>query len=196
MTKQLLLIILFSAAAVFPANAEGIGKNCYPISAKGLIHKDAPRFDQYPVKAEQIKKPVMVNLKSHPDARTYRTMLRQGASKGPNFAGHYSVVGWGCGTSCTQFAVVDLKSGKVIFPDDFTGVMGLHFDADDFENEGGGPFWGIRNKINSRLLIVVGMLDEDEKQEGAYYYLLEKGKLKRIFSINVKKDNCDNRMKD
>jgi hypothetical protein len=41
-------------------------------------------------------------------------------------------------------------------------------------------------------LIAIGTLDEDEKREGAFYYLLQKGKLKRIFSVNVQKDNCYN----
>jgi len=191
----LLFMTMTSLALTYPVCAEDSGKNCYPITKKDLTHRNAPRFDKYPAKAETIKKP-KVNLKSHPDARTYRTVLRRGVAEGPNFAGHYSVVGWGCGTSCVQFAVVDVKSGKVIFPDEFTGVMGLHFDADDFEKEGYGPFWGLRYKIDSRLLVVVGMLDEDEKREGAFYYVLEKGKLKRLYDVRVKKDDCDDRVKD
>lgn len=190
----LLLMTMASLALSYPVCAEDSGKNCYPITTKDLTRGNAPRFDQYPAKAEQIKK-LKVNLKSHPDARTYRTVLRRGVAEGPNFAGHYSAVGWGCGTSCVQFAVVDVKSGKVIFPDEFTSVMGLHFDADDFEKEGSGPFWGLRYKIDSRLLVVVGMLDEDEKREGAFYYVLEKGKLKRLFDVRVKKDDCDDRVK-
>lgn len=195
MKNWLLFIILISLALTYPVFAEENGKYCYPITAKDLTRENAPRFDQYPAKAEQIKNP-NVNLKSHPDARTYRTMLRRGVAEGPNFAGHYAVVGWGCGTSCVQFAVVDVRSGKVIFPDDFTGVMGLHFDADDFEKEGSGSFWGLRYKTESRLLVVVGMLDEDENKEGAFYYLLEKGKLKRIYEVRVKKDDCDDRIED
>jgi hypothetical protein len=48
----------------------------------------------------------------------------------------------------------------------------------------------IRYRIDSRLLIAVGALNEDEKREGAFYYVLQGGKLKRIFAVNVQKDNC------
>lgn len=66
-------------------------------------------------------------------ARRYRTVLLKGAAEGANFAGHYSIVGWGCGTSCVQFAVVDLESGQVIFPDDFSVISGVNLEADEFE---------------------------------------------------------------
>jgi len=45
--------------------------------------------------------------------REFRTLLRQGAQKGPNFAGHYTVVEWGCGSNCVVFAIVDAANGKV-----------------------------------------------------------------------------------
>jgi hypothetical protein len=45
--------------------------------------------------------------------RMFRTVLRNGARKGPDFAGHYTVVEWGCGSNCVVFAVVDALSGKV-----------------------------------------------------------------------------------
>ena len=46
----------------------------------------------------------------------YRTRLREGAAEGPNFAGRYTVVIWGCGTGCAQMGVVDSKTGRVYFP--------------------------------------------------------------------------------
>jgi hypothetical protein len=166
------------------------GKNCYPITAKDLVREGAPRFDQYPAKVEQIRHPAKPKLHSHM-ARRYRTMLRRGVAEGPNFAGHYAVVVWGCGTDCRVFAVVNLKSGKVIFPDDFDAVVFWHrVKADDFEQAGASPSRMLRYKIDSRLLIVVGAINEGEGKEGAFYYLLQGGKLKRIFSVNVKKENC------
>jgi hypothetical protein len=42
-------------------------------------------------------------------------MLREGAKQGPNFAGHYTVVMWGCGSDCMEVAVVDAKTGHVYF---------------------------------------------------------------------------------
>ena len=35
---------------------------------------------------------------------------------GPNFAGHYSVIIWGCGSQCVMMAVADLKTGVVYDP--------------------------------------------------------------------------------
>ncbi|WP_282045942.1 peptidoglycan-binding protein [Roseibium album] len=49
--------------------------------------------------------------------RDYRTRLRDGVNAGVNFAGHYSFVTIGCGTSCRFAFVVDLRSGEVFdFP--------------------------------------------------------------------------------
>jgi hypothetical protein len=193
MIKRVFLIFTFICATSSFVSAEEAIKNCYPIRAKDLIRQDAPHFDQYSTPKELIQKPAKVNLKSHPSARQYRTVLRRGAAEGANFAGHYSVVGWGCGISCVTFAVVNLKNGNVIFPDDFTSDVGNHLSADDFEPDASSGFWGLRYKIDSRLLIVVGMLDEDENREGAFYYILEKDKLKKIYSVTVKKDGCDER---
>jgi hypothetical protein len=196
MIKRLLPILIVFTISGLPAYGGEGEKNCYPIREKDLLRADAPHFDQFQTKQETIKKPSQVNLKSHPNARTFRTVLRRGAAEGPNFAGHYAVVAWGCGTSCVTFAIVNLKTGNVIFPDDFSSAHGIHLDADDFERIASTGYWGLRYKLDSRLLIVVGMLDEDKKREGVFYYILDKDKMKRIFAVNVTKDDCDDRMKD
>src|SRR5438105_1150903 len=41
-----------------------------------------------------------VNLRAAPD--------------GPNFAGHYTVVTWGCGTECQMHAILDGRTGQFI----------------------------------------------------------------------------------
>lgn len=48
--------------------------------------------------------------------RMYRTVLREGAKQGPNFAGHYTIVTWGAGLGVFSMAVIDAKTGKVYFP--------------------------------------------------------------------------------
>jgi len=45
--------------------------------------------------------------------KMYRTRLRDGAKKGPNFAGHFTLVAWGCGSSCQEWAIVDARTGQV-----------------------------------------------------------------------------------
>ncbi len=49
-----------------------------------------------------------------PDARMFRTKITEAVAQGPNFAGHYTVATWGCGSGCQEHAVVDVKSGDVI----------------------------------------------------------------------------------
>jgi hypothetical protein len=49
-------------------------------------------------------------------ARRYRnfpTRLRAGAKGGPNFAGHWAIVGWGCGTGCIEYHMVDSITGAI-----------------------------------------------------------------------------------
>ena len=88
-----------------------------------------PRFEDYPVNETRISHPAPVDLKSSPDARRFRTALQQGASKGPNFAGHYTVVIWGCGSPCKAFAIVDAKTGSVHFPG-FSLTLGADYRLD------------------------------------------------------------------
>ena len=76
----------------------------------------APDFEGFAVKDVFTGTPVSVDLSSHAMAREYRTVLRTGAAKGPNFAGHYTIVEWGCGSNCHLFAIVDAVTGKVFVP--------------------------------------------------------------------------------
>jgi ankyrin repeat protein len=93
----------------------------------------APRFTDFPVAQVYKGVPQPVDLRSNPGAPSYRTRLREGARKGPNFAGHYTVVGWGCGSNCESTMIVDALTGRVY---------------DGFGDERGAEF-----KPNSRLVI-------------------------------------------
>jgi ankyrin repeat protein len=93
----------------------------------------APRFEDFPVARIYKGAPARVDLSSNPLARAYRTRIREGARKGPNFAGHYTVVTWGCGSNCEVNAIVDAPTGLVY---------------DGFGDERGADF-----KINSNLMI-------------------------------------------
>jgi len=69
-------------------------------------------FARYPAEPLYKGKPVAPKLIT-PTQRQFRTVLRKGRGKGPNFAGHYTVVEWGCGSNCVSFTVVDAVNGKV-----------------------------------------------------------------------------------
>jgi hypothetical protein len=123
---------------------------------------------KYPATERFQGKPAAVNLASHKDARSFRTRLREGALTGPNFAGHMTVILWGCGTSCQTVALVDARNGRVYF--------------------GPTAAAGAKYRVDSRLLVVNA--PEDVKE--AYgndppdwagkpeYYLWDKGKLTTI----------------
>jgi hypothetical protein len=81
-----------------------------------------PTFKQYAVQIENLKN-VKVNLQSHPTANRYRTNLRTAAKGKVNFAGHFILTTWGCGTNCTESALIDARDGRVFFPGEFQGVV-------------------------------------------------------------------------
>jgi hypothetical protein len=93
-------------------------------------------FAQYPANEGFSGSPAPPRLATAAQ-REFRTVLREGAKKGPNFAGHYTVVVWGCGTSCAQVAIIDAITGRISDPpfklitwDDGNGFLkqyGLHF---------------------------------------------------------------------
>jgi hypothetical protein len=58
----------------------------------------APRFEDFPATVSTAE-PRSPRFVGH-DARSYRTVILEGSAKGVNFAGHYTIVHWGCGSSC------------------------------------------------------------------------------------------------
>lgn len=74
-----------------------------------------PRHEDYPARDTFSGTPAPVDFASAADARRLRTVLREGAARGPNFAGHYALVQWGCGSACQSFAIVDLRTVRVTF---------------------------------------------------------------------------------
>lgn len=185
---SILTLFIMSSYAI----GDDVKKNCYPITGKDLIRSNAPKFTDYPAVVKKISKPAKVKLDS-PAARMWRTMIREGAKNGPRFAGHYAIAEWGCGSDCTEFVLIDLVTGKVIYPE---GIDPITYntpliDADDYETENMHSVFRVRN--DSRLLIVVAAIDDEfanRDRIGAFYYVLENNKLKKIFETKVWKDNC------
>jgi hypothetical protein len=131
-----------------------------------------PPFEDYP---EEIStgKPAPVDLGSHPKARTFRTRLRAGAKEGPTFAGHYTLVQWGCGTGCMSFAFVDAFSGRVLFP-----PMQVYFPPLPNEHHLMERY-RIAYRPDSRLMVIHGVPGEDTKL-GSYYYEFTNGTLQLV----------------
>lgn len=117
-----------------------------------------PQFEEYTVDVYfgSIRSP---DLLSDPDARTYRTRLRNAAKGEVNFAGEYVLTTWGCGTTCLMGAVINAKSGSVHF---LPGSICCWFEA----NEDANP---IDYRIDSNLIILTGLLNEQEPIATHYY---------------------------
>jgi len=163
---------------------------CRTVTTEDIADKRAPTFAAYRVPSPETIESPRLDLQSNPSARMYRTVLRQEISQGPNFAGRYRVAVWGCGTSCAMFAVVNLSTGRVITPEGFSHTSAVYFGTEEQivfpESQSGMGLFGFRK--DSKLLAVLGDLDEDENREGAFYFVLENERLRLIHSTLVEKD--------
>jgi hypothetical protein len=88
-----------------------------------------PSFESFPVEKISCNSSVPVNLSNNPNASKFRTVLTEGAKQGVNFAGHYTIVTWGCGTSCQVLAVIDRQTGQVYFPE-IVASVGFDYQID------------------------------------------------------------------
>ena len=133
----------------------------------------APRYQDFAVTNVFKGKPAAVDLSSHPDARYYRTQLRRQVAEGPNFAGHYKIAIWGCGSSCAEFAIVDSQTGHVYFSPELPYVTWAHYWED--------TNCGLQFRIDNRLLVLYGSPKEETKV-GTFYYVWETNTLRLIHS--------------
>jgi len=136
------------------------------VSLPAFAQRGTPTFSQYSTRVEKVRN-IQVNLKSHKNARMFRTNLRNSAKEGVNFAGHFVVSNWGCGTNCSETAIIDARSGRVFFPSILEGAA-FGFCETPEESE------PIVYKPNSRLFILYGFkggeLDKPNSKCGIYYF--------------------------
>jgi len=125
-----------------------------------------PAFSQYRAKVEKARARG-IDFKRNPDARTFRTRLSEALAGGVNFAGHYVVAGWGCGTGCISGAIIDTRNGNVFWPEQFGGI-GVWYGNDGYADE------PVKYQKNSRLLVILGIpgvkQGQPDKPSGEYYY--------------------------
>src|SRR5579864_61360 len=150
------------------------------ITNKDLIDPKAPNLSAYLVtKPEQVPNP-RLDLSTSQSARRYRTVFQQQIQKGPNYAGHYRVVVWGCGSSCASFAVVNLNTGRVLEVEGGHSMSDVDFEVSDFLNGTDSEFTNFRYRKDSVLLIAIGAPNEDAARGGVFYYLLRDERLKLV----------------
>ena len=154
-----LALCVLAAASSAPSSA-----------AQTRRERPAPRFEDYPVREVYRGPAAPVRLDSR-KARMFRTRLREDSRGGPNFAGRYAVVVWGCGTGCAQMGVVDSKTGRVYFP------PLEYMDIPDTEDE------AARSRVfrlDSRLLVLTRNRYDGLGSYTAYYYLFDGGRFRLL----------------
>jgi hypothetical protein len=130
-----------------------------------------PTFGDFPALAGFTGVPARPALQT-PGQRLFRTRISEAARNGPNFAGHYTIAEWGCGTSCVSVAVIDAETGSVQegpfgrLPNALLAYgKALRYDRDSkgkYQNE------ELSYRLNSRLLIARGC--PNDANCAAYFY--------------------------
>ena len=74
------------------------------------------KFDAYPASAVSTKAVSKIDWKSNPDLAGYwksKEAVERVVGQKANFAGHFVVTSFGCGTGCQSTAFIDVNNGKV-----------------------------------------------------------------------------------
>jgi hypothetical protein len=129
----------------------------------------APQPGDYPAGEVFRGRPAKLDL-SRPDNREFRTRLKEAAGEPANFAGHYVLSTWGCGTGCKRGAAVDLKSGKVTFLPGTVCCWPIEVDE---------KFEPVEFQLQSRLVILNGLINE-QGPDGPHYFELKDGAFKAV----------------
>jgi hypothetical protein len=143
-----------------------------------------PLFGSYraPVEKARAKS---INFRNNPGARTMRTRLSEALPDGINFAGHFIVVGWGCGTGCISGAIIDARTGNVLWPLPLY-ALGVWYDGNSYVDK------PVDYQKNSRLLIITGSPgvkdNQPDKPNGKYFYEWRGNQLKLIKFIPLKSE--------
>ena len=165
----------------------------YTKNTSHSVEVTTPQFEKYPVADVYRGQPAEVDFDSYPGSETFRTAILSGVSEGVNFAGHYTVVTWGCGTSCQNSAIVDVETGNIVV----YGIVSTY---------------GVLFQPDSRLLVVnpkinvpEALLGDMKEYPGEHfplgsvpsvsnYYLLENNELTfagRYGIVSGKEQVCD-----
>lgn len=156
-----------------------------------------PKPEDFPVKNSDIyagrPKPVILKEKR---ALLYRTVIRESAQRGPNFAGHYTVITWGAGMGNFSLAVVDAKTGELIFPP-FESVSRAGYDLQFDEDDARIPAF----RKESTLLAFFGCPGkeyegcEDWEKDGFYLYNFERNRFRLLKFVKRDEFNAVGRSK-
>lgn len=152
MQKTICLLLMLSAAG--PAQKPKSARSDFKEFAVERIYTGAP-----------------VAPKLSREQRAFRTMIREGAKSKVEFAGHYTVPRWGCGSGCSTFAIVDSITGTV-----YNGFNVADLPVTWLEKHGEQE--QMEFHPNSRLIKIDGCINEQNC--GFYDYVMTDGKGLRL----------------
>lgn len=152
---QRVVLFFFVAVLAIPVTA-------FSESEQFLSYYLYDDFRRYPVKEIYSGTPAPVVVDTDPQTRQFRTRLTEGAKHGPDFAGIYTVIEWGCGTNCQQIAVVNAHTGRV--SDWLTTELGSNYQIDSL--------LFIKNPVTEECSAIEWCKTE--------YYRFKKGKFHRL----------------
>jgi len=143
-----------------------------------------PRLEDFPEAERGTGSPPKVVL-DRPAVRMFRTQFRLAALQPPNFAGHYRIAIWGCGTQCLEGGMVDLATGKIVALPSPRSLRGKGLEYWRLCDSAFQPS-GIENSVDSRLL-VIRCADISVKNGGAHlrtsYFVFENDSFKKIREV-------------
>ncbi|CAB3768866.1 hypothetical protein B7G54_11230 [Burkholderia puraquae] len=167
--------LLLTAGATAMLAGWAVAGQPLPVTAASARNCPSPSFDRYPAPAARApRKPAAAPRLTSKEARLYRTVIRDEFTQPANFAGHYRVATWGCGTDCRNFAIVDQYTGATYTMPGvqaIAGVMGNDEERVDF-------------RPGSTLLIVAGCFNDDCDDSNAkaarFFYEWTGTRLRRV----------------
>ncbi|MBI4807834.1 MAG: hypothetical protein HY799_02630 [Nitrosomonadales bacterium] len=177
------IVLLVSCLLPAFAAVDADGYNEFTIRPTD-IPSDSPRFEDYPasIYAGNNAPP---KFNDNPSAKQFRGQLSHWARSKPNFAGHYILATWGCGTDCVSITVIDTKTGNIYFPDGMTTNVSVNvherlLDGNELWHQPG----SVKFQADSRLLILIGMPEERAENRGISFYVWENNKFKQVRHIH------------
>jgi len=150
--KRLLTALILLSAVVHAQTTQ-------PNEKKSAV----PRFEDFKVSTplpQRERTAFVARPELEPDAEFNRS-LRVAAKEGPDFAGQYAVVRWGCGSNCAVLAIVNARTGKIYRVPGFV-AGGAYIPPDHV----------LSYRLDSSLLLVTGSIDggDEHGRCGKYYY--------------------------
>jgi len=145
-------------------------------SSRAKAQESLPRFSDFPA-GEKFAGTPAAPVFTGAEARRYRTVIQRQAAAGPNFAGHFTVATWGCGSTCIGFAVVDARTGEIHFHPTVRRAMQVPYQTDSV----------LQYRPDSRLLVIAGETEgpAEQSSSGKFYYEWKDGRFSLLAKAEI-----------